>query len=194
MKSPDRKRPWLRRIFSVLRWGLFIAFAVAIWPTALGGATSYVIVTGQSMEPTLYAGDFVVLRTGDYEVGDVVSYMPFDDVPAQVIHRILEFKDDGTMTLKGDNNNFIDPFAPTLDDITGKLVFSIPKVGSVGWFLGQPLVWGSLLLIAVALLIYKRPEANSVAPDAAIESAAEGERIGRGEEHEGHRDSETGEE
>lgn len=151
------KRPQLRRILSVIGWGLFVAAVVAIWPTSLGGSTSYVVVTGHSMEPTLSPGDFVVLRTGDYQVGDVVSYMPFDDVPAQVIHRILEFNDDGTLTLQGDNNNFIDPFSPTVDDITGKMVFSIPNIGSVTWFLGQPLVWGSLLLIAAALMLYQRP-------------------------------------
>lgn len=109
------------------------------------------------MEPTLSPGDFVVLRTGEYDVGDVVSYMPFDDVPAQVIHRILEFNEDGTITLQGDNNDFIDPFAPTVDDIAGKMVFSVPNIGSVTWFLGQPLVWGSLLLIAAALMVYQRP-------------------------------------
>lgn len=123
---------------------------------SLGGSTAFIVVTGHSMEPTLSPGDFVVLRTGDYAVGDVVSYMPFDEVPAQVIHRILEFNDDGTITLQGDNNSFIDPFAPTVDDISGRMVFSIPNVGAVTWFLGQPLVWGSFLLIAAALILYPR--------------------------------------
>lgn len=107
------------------------------------------------MEETLYPGDFVVLRTGEYHVGDVVSYTPFDDVPAQVIHRILEFKDDGTVVLQGDNNNFIDPFFPTTEEIKGKMLFHIPKIGSVAWFLGQPLVWGSLMLLAGAIYLYQ---------------------------------------
>lgn len=107
------------------------------------------------MEETLYPGDFVVLRTGEYNVGDVVSYTPFDDVPAQVIHRILEFKDDGTVVLQGDNNNFIDPFFPTTEEIKGKMLFHIPKIGSVAWFLGQPLVWGSLMLLAGAIYLYQ---------------------------------------
>lgn len=128
---------------------------VAMWPVALGGKTSYVIVTGQSMLPTLQEGDLVVLRSGEYEVGDVVSYEPFADIPAQVIHRIIETKPDGTFVLQGDNNNFIDPYFPTSADVNGQLLFFIPKIGSVAQFLGNPLVWGSLLLIAGALLLYE---------------------------------------
>lgn len=169
MPAPSpRKRPRLKQIISVLGWGLFIALVIAIWPTTLGGATSYVIVKGHSMEDTLFPGDFVVLRKGEYQVGDVVSYQPFEDVRAQVIHRILEFKDDGTIVLQGDNNGFIDPFFPTVEDVTGKMLFHIPKIGSVAWFLGQPLVWGSLLVIAGAIYLYPRGKRKKKHTDAEI--------------------------
>ncbi len=152
----NRKRPLLKRILSVLGWGLFVVALVAIWPTALGGKTSYIVVSGHSMEPTLQPGDFVVLRSGEYEVGDVVSYLPFDDIPAQVIHRIIDTNEDGTLVLQGDNNNFIDPYSPAVEDVVGEMLFSVPKIGKVGWFIGHPLVWGSMLLIAAALLIYEQ--------------------------------------
>lgn len=160
MSCAERKKPWLRRTLSFLGWGLFVALVIALWPTALGGPTSFVIVTGKSMEPTLYQGDLVMLRTGTYEVGDVVSYQPFEGDSARVVHRIIEIEDDGTLVLQGDNNGFIDPFAPTKEDVTGKMVLSIPKVGKAAGFLGQPLVWGSLLVIAAALLVYKKPDAG----------------------------------
>ncbi len=159
-QSLQRKRPRLKRFTSVLGWGLFVAAAILIWPAALGGSTSYVVVTGESMEPTLYAGDLVVLRKGTYEVGDVVAYEPFEDSGAQVIHRILEFKDDGAIILQGDNNDFIDPFEPTVEAVNGKMVWSVPKVGRVTVWLGQPLVWGSLLVIAAALLLYQGSGSN----------------------------------
>lgn len=161
MRSGERKKPWLRRTLSFLGWGLFVALVIALWPTALGGPTSFVIVTGKSTEPTLYQGDLVMLRTETYEVGDVVSYQPFQGDSAQVTHRIIEIEDDGTLVLQGDNNGFIDPFAPTKEDVTGKMVLSIPKVGKAAGALGQPLVWGSLLVIAAALLLYKKPERDS---------------------------------
>lgn len=127
------------------------------------------------MEDTLFPGDFVVLRTGEYQAGDVVSYTPFDDVPAQVIHRILEFKDDGTVVLQGDNNDFIDPFFPTVEEITGKMLFHIPKIGSVAWFLGQPLVWGSLMLIAGAIYLYQPSRSKKKGRGRKVESAADSE-------------------
>ncbi len=162
--SLDRKRPLLKRTASVLGWGLFAVLMIAIWPAKLGGAMSYVIVKGHSMEPTLEPGDFAVMRTGSYDVGDVVSYHPFDDVPAQVIHRIIGFNEDGTVILQGDNNGFIDPFYPELTDVTGKMIFSVPNLGSFAWVLTSPLVWGSLILMAVALYLWpgrKKPKSAS---------------------------------
>lgn len=49
-------------------------------PPLLGGATSYVIVTGRSMQPTLRTGDLVLARSraSGYTVGDVVAYHPPD--------------------------------------------------------------------------------------------------------------------
>ncbi len=193
--APKTKQPWPRRVLSLLGWGFFVAFVIAVWPVALGGPTSFVVVTGHSMEPTLHAGDFVVLRKGDYQVGDVVSYEPFADMSAQVIHRILEFQDDGTMILQGDNNGFKDPFFPTVDDVTGKMLFSIPKIGSLGWFLGQPLVWGSMLLLAGALLLYKSPSQKAPATaeeigreidedDGSAASGTQEEDLGGGEDEE----------
>jgi signal peptidase len=43
-------------------------------PTTVGGVTSYVIVSGSSMEPTFSEGDLVVVREGSYEIGDVVAF------------------------------------------------------------------------------------------------------------------------
>lgn len=167
--------PRLKRILSVLGWGLFVAVAVMIWPASLGGSTSYVIVTGHSMEPTLYPGDLAVLRKGSPQVGDVVSYRPFEDVQAQVIHRVLELKDDGTLVLQGDNNDFIDPFFPTVADVSGRMVFAVSHVGSVAWLLGRPLVWGSLLLIALALFLYGRPAQGALSESKAGEGGEEAE-------------------
>ena len=159
-----RKRPWPKRVTAALGWGLFALLAVLMWPVALGGATSYVIVTGHSMEPTLHPGDVAVLRTGDYEVGDVVSYRPFPDVSAQVIHRIIGFRDDGTVILQGDNNEFVDPYSPEPADVAGKMVFSVPAIGKLVWVLGTPLVWMSLGLLALALLLYPAAKKKPAPP------------------------------
>lgn len=63
-----------RRWTSTLgRAALFVAVAAAwvlLAPSAFGGQTSYVIVAGASMEPTLHQGDLVLARRApSYEIG-----------------------------------------------------------------------------------------------------------------------------
>lgn len=154
MTPPTRpnKTGWLGRI---LGWAILIAILVLIWPSSLGGATTIVVVSGQSMEPTYHSGDLVVLRKrANYEVGDVIAYRPFDTVRASVIHRITAIDEAGGLMIRGDNNDFDDPFEITHDDIQGAALFMVPKVGKFFVFLSSPWVWISLLLIAVGIYFY----------------------------------------
>lgn len=45
-----------------------------LWPTAWGGCTTTVVVSGGSMEPTYAPGDLLVARCGPVAVGDAVVY------------------------------------------------------------------------------------------------------------------------
>jgi len=108
-------------IASVLMW-FFLA------PLQLGGQVSYVILSGNSMEPGFHRGDLVIARAAaDYRVGDIVAYHHPDI--GVVFHRIVS--DDGDLfTLKGDNNTWDDSYSPRKDDILGKYWLFIPKIGS----------------------------------------------------------------
>jgi signal peptidase len=113
------------------------------------------------MEPTLQPGDLAIARCGAPQVGDVVAYRPFPDKAAVVIHRIVGGDAATGWLLQGDNNNFVDPFRPVAAQVKGTMVMSVPKAGSVLSFLGAPLVWVSMLLIAGAILLWpgRVPEA-----------------------------------
>ena len=101
---------------------------VFFWPPALGGATSQIMVSGTSMLPTLQPGDLVLLRKArSYAVGDVVAY-PSPDGPL-VIHRIRG-RNGEEFTFKGDNNNFVDPWTATSEQIAGKQLLALPRVGA----------------------------------------------------------------
>lgn len=80
------------------------------------------------MLPTLHEGDLVIVRKSrNYAVGDVVAY-PTPRGPL-VIHRILG--QNGTeFTFQGDNNNFIDPWTATAEQITGKQLLAVPGAGA----------------------------------------------------------------
>lgn len=106
---------------------------MALAPTQLGGAVTYVIVDGNSMEPRFRFGDLVLVRTESaYGAGDAVIYRNAE-MGRYVFHRIV-----GTelsqYILKGDNNSWLDSYQPVQDEIIGKLWVHIPKLGrAVEW-------------------------------------------------------------
>ena len=141
-----------------------------LWPSSLGGCTTLTIVSGESMEPTYYTGDLVVSRCGPVENGDVIVYNPPNVGGARVIHRIVGGDADG-WRVQGDNNDFLDPWQPTGDQILGSAVLHIPQVGKFAAILLSPLTWISLLIIALAVVIWpgrNEPE-DEESPDAAGE-------------------------
>jgi len=122
--------------------GVSIALAVLAWlllaPTQVGGQTSYAVVSGSSMEPGFGAGDLAILRpAGGYQIGDVVAYRD-GDVGALVLHRIAG-REGLRYVLKGDNNDWLDPYQPTEGEIVGQLWLDVPKVGDVLKWLRTPL-------------------------------------------------------
>ncbi len=102
-------------------------------PTQLGGAVTYVIVDGNSMEPKFHLGDLVLLRTeSSYQVGDAVTYQNAE-LGSYVFHRIVAMNLD-RFVLQGDHNSWLDTYNPNQDEIIGKLWLHIPKLGkAIEW-------------------------------------------------------------
>lgn len=128
MRTPSGPRTWTVRLL----WALACIGALAAWrmvgPVQLGGSVSYVVTSGNSMEPKLTEGDIVVVReSSSYEVGDVVAY-DHPDFGVPVLHRIV--KERGPrFVIKGDNNDFLDSYEPTEPEMIGKSWFVIPGGG-----------------------------------------------------------------
>lgn len=141
-----------------LRSLLSIAFTLAIvlvwflWlrPTGLGGAASYIIISGISMEPTLYTGDLVILHAQEsYGVGDIVAFRVDS---GNVIHRIVD-KEGDRFIMQGDNKEAIDPWTPQQGDILGKLWLHIPQAGDLIGKLHQPLWLAAFIAILCFVLL-----------------------------------------
>lgn len=99
-----------------------------LWPAQFGGYMTYVVVSGQSMEPTYYTGDLVVARAKPaYEVGDVVVFTTPD---GKVVHRIVDGDGQAGFVMLGDNNDDIDQWTPTNDDIDGEAILRVPSAGT----------------------------------------------------------------
>jgi signal peptidase I len=140
-----------------LRIAATVAVAVvALWwfaffrPGFLGGSTSYVVVSGTSMQPTLHDHDVVVVRRHDrYDVGDVIAYRP-PGGEGYVIHRIVGGSAEDGYVTQGDNRETADSWHPAPGDIAGSHVVTVPRLGAVlDWF-AQRFVLGLAVGAAVA--------------------------------------------
>ena len=115
-------------------WVIVGLFAVAmVWfNTGLLGVQP-TLMSGPSMNPTLWAGDVVITRNvpaEKIEVGDIIRFIEGDKY---VVHRVIAIEEgpDGYIfTTRGDNNNDNDP--PVLEgQLRGKVILIIPKIGYV---------------------------------------------------------------
>ncbi|HLS46841.1 MAG TPA: signal peptidase I [Ornithinicoccus sp.] len=124
-----------RKIISAALLALLVlGWALSLRPVALGGPATYVVVTGQSMEPTYHDGDLVVLRAQDaYAVDDVVTFAVPEGIPgagALIIHRIIGGTEEA-FAVQGDNNPRPDEWTPSEGEILGAQWFSVPSGGKL---------------------------------------------------------------
>jgi len=131
---------------------------------AMGTTSPLVVVTSESMEPTLYRGDLAVIQArapDQIHLGDIVVYQDTTYMPGTaIIHRVVSINViNGTYyyTTKGDHNPSADPGTRTYSEIVGVVIFVVPQLGNVSLFLRTPL--GLLLIVAVFLAILFVPEA-----------------------------------
>ena len=124
-------------------------------PSVLGYAT-LTVETG-SMESELQIGDLILIKdTGDYKIGDIVTYMhEGDKIPTT--HRIINYTEGGFIT-KGDANNVKDTDIVPSDIVIGEVVKVFPKVGLFAKWVkvdGWMYIVAILVIIALGSLIVK---------------------------------------
>lgn len=134
---------------------VLLGWYVMLRPTMLGGPTTYLIISGISMEPTFFDGDLVlVTRQAEYHVGDVIAY-EIDDfylTERYVIHRIVGKTPTGEFLTQGDNREDVDSWMPTSTQIIGRSFIQVPRVGRVVAFL-QEEPWRLALAAGVAIIL-----------------------------------------
>ena len=130
------------------------------WKPPLYGA--YVIVSG-SMEPTIKVNDAIVIKraeSANISVGDVVTYKSLDPsfYGIMITHRVVDIVTENGVTkyvTKGDNNATRDRLSINKDQIYGKVVMRIPKLGYLQYFLATSYGWIIAVVIpCVSIIIY----------------------------------------
>lgn len=171
---------------SILFWAIVVIDIWYIWPTTLGGKTSFVVVSGSSMEPTYFGGDLVIARSMEPSVGDVIVYAPDSLGGSQIVHRIIGGNAEDGWVMQGDNNDFIDPFEPTANEVRGVVLVHYSDIGRVTALMLNPLFWAAFLLAGMVLFIWFSgddcdddedldPDADADEPLDEAESVADGD-------------------
>lgn len=125
---------------NVFGWVTVSVLSVAIVWFSVGVFPIFpsVILTG-SMEPDIMPGDIVIVDKGgssSVNVGDVVMYYSEDGI--YITHRVIEKAErEGVeqFITKGDNNPSADAKSVSPDQIQGRVIGTIPKLGKLALYL-----------------------------------------------------------
>lgn len=121
---------------------------------------AYVIVSG-SMKPLIKIQDAVITKRTSEEnikVGDVVTYRSLDPAFYGILitHRVTGISETNgkkIYTTKGDYNETTDRTPVSFDQIQGKVVMRIPKIGYIKYFLIEYYGWIIVILVPSAAII-----------------------------------------
>lgn len=147
----------------------FIAYFIDLEKNIKSGVTkqplfgAYVIIS-PSMVPTINVEDAVVVQrkeSNELKVGDIITFLSSDPRYSglTITHRIVgaekSKKGDIYFRTKGDNNNTEDTALVKSENIYGKVILRIPKIGYLQYFLTQSYGWIILIVIpCFGVIIY----------------------------------------
>lgn len=127
----ERHRSARRISIASLSLGALVALASVIVgvPLATGGVWR-TVQTG-SMEPEISAGDVVLVsRSLDVPgIGDVIAFGDQLHSDRDVLHRVVDIDDAGSLITKGDANDVVDPWLLDPSAVIGVHRLTIPKLG-----------------------------------------------------------------
>ena len=132
--AKTKGRLWVRIVGTAVTIVMLIVLVLVVaLNVSFLGYKSTAVITG-SMSPAINEGDVVVTKVVPLEelaVGDVIKYHRNG---IDIIHRIMDIKVGGEgilITTKGDANQSIDRPGPSPQEIDGKVINRIPKIGSL---------------------------------------------------------------
>lgn len=115
------------------------------------GIRAYVIISG-SMKPNLNIGDIVISKKEEkLNEGDIISFWQGQSVVTHRISKITQENGKNVYQTKGDNNNVEDSGTITDENIIGKVIFKIPKLGKLSLILQGRF---EITVIVIIFLIY----------------------------------------
>lgn len=120
------------------------------------GFKTYEIVS-RSMEHTINKNDIIVVKKVDKNEINKNDIISFDNGNEIITHRIIEIENINGQTLyttKGDNNRFVDDEKISFEQIEGKYVFKLSKLGYLMNFLKNRYFLIILFIILIFCFIH----------------------------------------
>jgi len=148
-------------LFSIFTWiaipmlVILVIYSVGANISLFGNYHSYLVQSG-SMEPNILIGDVVITnKQNAYHLNDAITFNS-PEANRIVTHRIVEIKEESNnqFITKGDANREEDEAQITTNNIIGKVIFVIPKLGFLINFSQSTLGLFILILIPAAGLIF----------------------------------------
>ena len=151
----------MKKIWNVVTWSLVtvaVIFAVLLVGVRLFGIQVFSVVSG-SMEPNIPVGSLIYVQKVDpaeVQPGDVITYVLSNNMPST--HRVVRVDAENQhFYTKGDANEAEDGAPVHFNNLIGKPVFTIPKLGYVAHYIQHPpgmyvaIAAGALILLLVFL-------------------------------------------
>lgn len=149
-------------IYSILIIVLLINFTIIIKSKtskdkvpSVFGYKPFIVLSG-SMQPNIKIGDLVFVKSSKVEnlnVNDIIAFKTNDNTVTT--HRIIDIdtttKGERCFITKGDSNNVKDDELVCKNNLEGKMVKRIPKLGKFISFIQQPL--GFLIMMMTIFII-----------------------------------------
>ena len=153
------KKVW--NVVSSILVALVVIFAALLVGARLFGLQVFTVLSG-SMEPAYHTGSLIYVKKVDpatIKEGQAITFLLAEDTVAT--HRVIEVvpdEEDPTVLrfrTKGDANNTDDGTDIPKEDVVGKVVLVIPKIGAAIRLARTPI--GMLSLFAAIILITELP-------------------------------------
>ena len=115
-------------------------------------------IVSESMEPTFYKNDLAIVKscnTEELKVGDIITFKQEDRVISHRISEIVKEKGEEQFVTKGDNNEVADIEPVDAQNIYGKVVFVIPKIGKIVNYIQnvRGFINACILIIMICILV-----------------------------------------
>lgn len=163
----DSPRQIIARALAITIGSVLILFTIVLFVVPkLNNGAALTVLSG-SMSPALDPGDIIVVKgvaekevCQELKIGDIVTYFPESGSADLITHRVKSKQsgafDDGTncrLITQGDANNSPDDALVTPEQVRGKFMYGVPKVGwARDWMLANKVI--ALVVLGVAVAAY----------------------------------------